>query len=186
MNENLFSSERLFLRAFKPDDVSELHAYLNHPSLTGRRYIPRSLSHELPLSLAQVESIIEKWVKGEKQFHLAVVSIGNDKVIGHVNCDWNWDPHCPHLSLVIAPDYQRQGYGSETLDLLLRYLFENSQAHNIFGGMSDWNDSARGFARKHGFSENGMMRRVGYKNGEFFNWIGVDILRPEWRALEGV
>lgn len=185
MSNKLFSSERLFLRAFEPDDISELHAYLNHPSLAGRRYIPWSLSNEIPLSVAQTGSIIEKWNRGEKQFHLAVVSIGNDKVIGHVNCDWGWDPHCPQLSLVIAPDYQRQGYGSEALSLLLQYLFGNTQAHNISGGMTEWNQAARAFAQKHGFSESGMMRRVGLKNGEFHNWIGVDILRPEWHALEG-
>ncbi|MBC8508056.1 MAG: GNAT family N-acetyltransferase [Anaerolineales bacterium] len=185
MNENRFSSERLCLRAFEPDDVTVLHAYLNHPSLTGRRYIPWSHSNDIPLSLTQVETILEKWGKGEKQFHLAVVSSGNDKVIGHANCDWGWDPHCPHISLVIAPDYQRQGYGSEVFNLILRYLYENTHAHNVAGGMNDWNQTARAFAQKHGFKETGKMRRAGLRNGEFYDWIGVDILRPEWQALEG-
>ncbi len=181
----IFSSERLTLRAFEPDDAAVLHAYLNHPVLTGRRYIPWSVSNELPLSVAQVESILEKWAGAEKQFNLAVVASGVEKVIGHASCDWGWDPHCPRISLVIAPDYQRQGYGSEVLSLLLCYLFEHTQAHNVTGGMNDWNQAAWAFAQAHGFEESGRMRRVGLREGEFYDWIGVDILRPEWQALKG-
>ena len=185
INAEIFRNKNIFLRAFEPDDVSVLHAYLNHPALTGRRYIPWSISNDLPLSRAQAEAILEKWAKAEKQFHLAVVARDMEKVIGHANCDWGWDPHCPHISLVLAPDYHRQGYGSEALNVLLSYLFEHTQAHNVGGGMNDWNQAARAFAQEHGFSESGTMRRAGLRNGEFSDWIGVDILRPEWQAVKG-
>jgi len=185
VSQDLFSGERLYLRAFESEDVSALHTYLNHDLLRGRRYIPRSISNDLPLSVAQVEAVIEQLSKAEKQFHLAVVATGIDKVIGHVNCDWGWDPHCPHISLIIAPDYQRQGYGTEVLNLLLSYLYEHTQAHSVGGGMAEWNLAAREFSKKHGFKESGKMRRVGLRKGEYYDWIGVDILRPEWQALKG-
>jgi len=185
VNLDLFSVEHFYLRAFEPDDLVVLHAYLNHPVLAGRRYIPWSVPHNLPLSASQVDGVIEKWGKAEKQFHLAVVASGIDKVIGHANCDWGWDPHCPNISLVIAPDYQRQGFGEEVLKLFLRYLFDHTQAHNIAGGMSEWNQSGRTFAQKLGFKENGKMRRAGFRDGEYYDWIGVDILRPEWQQWKG-
>jgi RimJ/RimL family protein N-acetyltransferase len=185
MDQNLFFSDRIYLRAFEPEDVSVLHEYLNHPDLTGRRYIPGSIPNDTPLSKEQTGKILEKWGESEKQFHLAIVASGAEKVIGHTNCEWRWDPHCPFISLVIAPDYQRQGYGSDVLNMVLNYLFKHTQAHNVTGGMTEWNQAARAFALEQGFSEIGKLRRAGLRDGEYYDWIGVDILRPEWQALKG-
>ncbi|HEX9618333.1 MAG TPA: hypothetical protein VGA03_13055 [Anaerolineales bacterium] len=35
-----FQTARLQLRPFEPEDVTALQAYLNHPGLAGRRYLP--------------------------------------------------------------------------------------------------------------------------------------------------
>lgn len=178
-----FETDRLRLRAFEPEDLPALHAYLNYPELTGRRYLPWRFPADLPLSKAQVENLLKRWSEGEKEFHLAITLREDGTLIGHANCDWGWDAHCPEIDLAISPAYQFQGYGSEVLILLLNYLFDQTPAHSISSGMASWNRDAKNFALKHGFTQSGAMRRAGLRKGAFYDWLGVDILRPEWLTL---
>lgn len=180
-----FRSERLQLRAFEPEDISALHAYLNYPELNGRRGLPWRYPNEQPFSKAQIEQLLKRWAAGEKEFHLAVTLREDGTLIGHANCDWGWDAHCPDIDLVISPAYQFQGYGSEVLALLLDYLFGYTPAHCIGTGTPDWNHEGIRFARKHGFKPNGAVRRVGLRQGQGYDWLGLDLLRPEWQARTG-
>ena len=180
-----FSTEDLVLRALEPEDIPELHAILNHPALQGRRYIPWKFPADLPLSKAQVDAVLKKWAEEEKGFRMGVILREEDRLIGHAGCSWRWDAHCPDLSLVIDPRYQRQGYGSQVLDLLLSYLYENTPAHNVGGDMADWNQGALAFALRHGFTQSGCMRHAGMHGGEPFDWLLVDILRHEWQLGRG-
>jgi RimJ/RimL family protein N-acetyltransferase len=180
-----FQAEHVFLRAFEPEDVPALYAYLNHPELAGRRYISWRFPSELPLPKGKVESVLEKWQEDEKAFHLAVILRPEGELIGHASCDWGWDPHCPGVELVIDPEYQRLGYGGEVLELLLQYLFGNTAAHNVSIWIADWNQGGLAFAQRHGFREAGRMRRAGFRGGEYFDVVVMDLLRPEWEVRGG-
>jgi RimJ/RimL family protein N-acetyltransferase len=175
-------TQDLYLRAFEPGDVPALHDYLNHPDLSGRRYIPWKFSDDLPLALKHAQEIYEKWSEEEEEVHLAVVLGGSGELIGHAEMDWSWDPHCPGVSLVIAPLQQRKGYGSQVLRLLLRYLFESMPAHSISCWVAEWNLEARAFLRRHGFQESARMRRAGIYQGAYFDMVVMDLLRPEWEG----
>jgi len=185
MATNLFQGGRIFLRAFEPQDLPAFHAYLNQPDLIGRRYIPWRFPSDLPLSLAQAEAILKTWAEGEHQLHTAIVLQQDETLIGHANAGWRWDRHCPNLDLVISPAYQQQGYGSEVLELLLAYFFENTPAHSLDGGMENWNQPAQSFAHKHGFTHSGTIRRTGLRQGAYYDWLNYDLLRPEWLDRKG-
>ena len=180
-----FETDRLRLRAFEPEDLPALHTYLNYPEMIGRRCLPWRFPNEQPLSKVQVEKLLQRWAEGDKEFHLAVTLREDGTLIGHANCDWSWDAHCPDIDLAISPAYQYQGYGSEVLVPLLDYLFGYTPAHCIGTGMPDWNHEGIKFARKHGFSPNGVMRWAGLRDGQVYDWLGMDLLRPEWLARTG-
>ena len=180
-----FSSVLVELRPFKSDDLPALSAYLNHPDLTGKRYIPWDFPNDVPLSEQQVEGVLKKWGEKKKGFVLAVVLQESGSLIGHAEADWGWDPHSPGVSLAIAPPHQRQGYGSDVVKIILEYLFMHTPAHNISNWIAGWNKPAINFAIKNGFQECGEVRRDGIRNGEYFNSVVVDILRPEWKKKSG-
>jgi RimJ/RimL family protein N-acetyltransferase len=106
-------------------------------------------------------------------------------LLGHAECDWGWDPHNPSLSVVIAPGRQRQGYGAEVLGLLFSYLFDHTVAHSVTCWIADWNEPARRFAASRGFQEAGRMRRAGIRQGQYFDVMVMDLLRPEWTQPGG-
>ena len=149
-----------------------LQTYLNHPELSGRRYLPRGFPDDIPLSINQAAEIIEKWEEGKREVHLAIVQADGGELVGHADMAWDWDPLAPWVSVVIDPGSQRRGYGTEVMNLLLNHLFENTVANNVSSWMADWNQAARSFARSLGFQESGRSRReVGYAG-----------LRPERRS----
>ena len=182
MTESVFEGEMIRLRPFEPADIPALGAYLNHPTLAGRRYLPWRFPEREPLSHKQVEGVYQKWIEEEEGLRLAVVHRESGDLLGHARCDWEWDPHCPDVAVVTAPTQQRQGYGSEALGLLLRYLFENTVAHNVACWIDDWNEPGLRFAARHGFQQNGRMRRAGVRQGRYYDVIIADMLRPEWLA----
>lgn len=180
----LINKKRIVLQAFEPDNIPRLHSHLNHPGLVGRRYLPEKFSDDLPLAFIQVEAILKAWEEKQDGFNLAVIAAKNRELIGHINCDWSWDTHCPDVSVIIYPEFQRQGYGTEGLQSVLGYLFQTSPAHNISGWIADWNLPARHFAEKMGFKESGMSRREHLRNGAYSDSILVDILKEEWQRKE--
>jgi RimJ/RimL family protein N-acetyltransferase len=179
-----FQTEKIELRPFESGDSQALQAYLNHPELSGRRYLPREFPDGIPLSSKQVEALIKQWGEGNNEAHLAIILSENGELIGHADIEWGWDPHSPWISVVIAPPYQHQGYGSQALRQILSYLFESTIAHNVSGWMADWDQAARAFASKHGFQESGRSRREGIRKGKYYDSVLVDILRPEWVAKQ--
>jgi ribosomal-protein-alanine N-acetyltransferase len=138
-----------------------------------------------PLSQKQIEDIYEKWAKAEKGLNLAIVRTETQDLIGHADCDWGWDPHSPSLSLVIAPAHQRRGYGSAVLGLLLRYLFDYTPAHHVACWIADWNQPALELMARHGFRQAGRMRRAGIRQGQYYDVIITELLRPDYRQLGG-
>jgi RimJ/RimL family protein N-acetyltransferase len=180
----IFQTENLALRPFEADDVGALQTYLNHPQLSGRRYLPDGFSDDIPLSRKQVEALLDKWGQAKDEAHLAIILTERQELVGHAEMEWEWDPHAPWISVVISPTSQRRGYGTEVIGLLLKHLFENTVAHNISSWMADWNQAAREFAKSLGFQESGRFRREGFHQGQYYDGILVDILRPEWAAAQ--
>ena len=183
--DGLFESQTIVMRPFEAGYRPALQAYLNHPDLAGRRYVPWGYPELAPLSEDQVEQIIQEWNESKKGFHLAVIQRESSNLIGHIECDWEWDPHCPSISLVIGPPFQHRGYGGQVLQLQLGYLFDYTPAHTVTAWISDWNQDGLAFFSKHGFKNAGRMRRTGIHRGKYTDLVVMDILRREWLAGQG-
>ena len=177
-----FRDRGIALRAFEPADAPSAHAYLNDPALAGRRYLPDGFSDLAPLSVRQIEAVIEQWQKENASWTLVITDAASGALLGHARADWQWDPHCPSAHVVIAPAHQRKGLGSLALGIALRFLFEETPAHIVSGWMSSWNEPAIAFARAQGFTEAGRRPRGGVHEGVFYSEVAFDLLRPEWRA----
>lgn len=182
-----FQGESVKLRAFEETDQALLGEYLNHPDLSGRRYISWRFSQVAPLSSAQINELFKSLQEAENGLRLAVEYLPEGRLVGHATLDWGWDAHSPSLSLVIAPSHQRQGLGTQTLQILLRYLFDETPAHNVSAGwVAEWNRPALNFLRKNGFQQNGLVRWVGMHAGQPLNMVTFDLLRREWSARDEV
>ncbi|MGZ8754059.1 MAG: GNAT family N-acetyltransferase [Acidimicrobiia bacterium] len=172
----------LILRAFEKSDAAALHQLLNEPALLERRYLDDEEDGD-PLSLVQVEDLLEKWTKSGGRTHRAVTD--GDDLLGIGSLDSSWDPLAPFMSVVIGTAYQRRGLGTKTLDLLLQHQFGTSPSLAVQTWVDTWNESGLAFARTYGFREAGSIRREGIRNGTYFDAVGFDMTRGEWEARHG-
>lgn len=176
---------RIALRAFEPRDVQALVAYLNDPALEGRRYLPDGFPDLAPLSTQHGEGLLDHWHKESRVWTLAIVETESGALVGHARADWEWDPHCPTASVVVAPPHQRRGFGSAALALALGFLFEEIPAHVVSTWAASWNEPALAFALRNGFHEAGRRPRSRFHAGEFYADVAFDLLHSEWEARKG-
>lgn len=176
----MFSGPRVRLRAFETSDGPCLHHLLNEPELLGRRYLDEDRD---PLALEQVADLLSKWIKSDRELHLAITD--GETLLGFGLMDHGWEPLAPFVSVVIDPAHQRRGYGTEALDLLLRHLFGTGPALAAETWVDDWNVAGLAFANKNGFLEAGRSRREGIHDGMYFDAVGLDLTRAEWEASRG-
>ena len=113
---------------------------------------------------------------------LLVVS-GDDR-LGLVN--WRRRPttpaaYCWEIGVIMAPQARGRGHGTDAHRLLARYLFAHSTAHRIEAATDVDNIAERRALEKAGFSREGVMRGIGWRDGAWRDGVGYGLLRTDPR-----
>lgn len=177
-----FIGKRLQFRYIIPKDLELIRFWFNHPSVRGKIHLDDNFNPWLAITEVQMNAIYEKWGKKERETHVIIESINDQTPVGLATWDIQWDPHSPSIDLFIAPDHLRKGYGSESLDLLLNYLFNHTPAHMTSVWISELANDRLAFFAKHGFQNQGKMRRAALIEGRDIGIIILDLLKREWLA----
>lgn len=82
------------------------------------------------------------------------------------------------FSLLIGPEYQRNGYGKAALIELLKYGFKHLRLHLVFGETFVTNPAFEMF-KKLGMKEEGRVRQRYFKDGNYEDAYIVSILKEE-------
>ena len=170
------------VRALGKADLAEVAQYLTDPRLAGLTGL--SGDHGLPLSVDEISDGVEKWRTGEHGF-VQVIEVEGVPA-GHVRCGWWWDAFTPWIEVVVRPERRTLGHGTAACQWALRYLFENTPAHVVHASTPDWNHDGVRFAERLGFERAGGLRRVGIRDGRFFDSIEFELLRARWEELDAV
>lgn len=82
--------------------------------------------------------------------------------------------------VIYDPNYWDGGYGTESYQLWIDFLFTSTDLHRI--GMSTWSGNVRMMkvAEKIGMKEEARIRQARIVGGQFFDAISMGILREEW------
>ena len=124
MNDIIMETERLIIRRFKAEDWQDLYDYLSKEEVV--RYEPYGIYTE-------EESKKEAARRADDEAFFAVELKENHKVIG--NTSFATEGHEQFLTweigYVLNPDYQGKGYATEASRRILKYGFEELNAHRI-------------------------------------------------------
>jgi diamine N-acetyltransferase len=171
---------RIRLRRNERNDLPRFVDWLNDPDV--RKFI----SMNLPISQANEEQWFENMLKQpaeEQPFAIEVQGDGGWKLIG--NCGLfgiDWRNRSGEAGIMIGDkSYWNQGYGTETMHLLLVYGFETLNLNRIFLRVDEANKAGIRAYEKAGFVHEGKFRQATYHNGEYSDMLFMSALRSEWK-----
>jgi RimJ/RimL family protein N-acetyltransferase len=128
----------------------------------------------------------KEWIENtlrSNELNFAIVNIENDELIG--NCGFNkidYQHRKGTVGIFIGNEKNRSnGYGTETLRLLLDYGFNYLNLNNIMLTVKSFNERAINCYKKVGFKELGRRRECYFLNGKYYDDVYMDILANEFQ-----
>ena len=171
--------ERLCLRAAEREDIPRFVAWLNDPE------VGQFLSMRYPMSQAAEEHWFENMMNSPKAEQVLVIQIRDGEVwrpIGNTSfMNVDWPNRSAEIGIFIGEkSCWNQGYGRETMRLMLKHGFETLNLHRIFLRVFEHN--LRGIkAYEHaGFQHEGRMRQAQYQDGRYYDVLVMSVLEEEY------
>ena len=119
-------TDKMILRKFTINDAEKM--YENWASDSR---ITKFLTWEPHTSIQQTESIIKQWINDDKDVYFAICNT-NDENIGCISASLiKENPKTYAIGYCLAYDYWSQGIMTESLKLMLKYLFEEKHAVRV-------------------------------------------------------
>jgi RimJ/RimL family protein N-acetyltransferase len=81
-----------------------------------------------------------------------------------------------HVKL-LKGNYRNKGYGSDTVNALINYAFEELRMNCVFAQVSNHNVPSRKMFEKCGFIKEGVMRQRIFKHGEYLDVVIYSVIR---------
>jgi diamine N-acetyltransferase len=176
----MLNGKRIRLRAIEKEDLPIFVTWLNDPE------VRRNLQLFQPLSLAQEE----EWFKGtlqqpvEEQPLMIEVktaegwqSVGNVGLLKISNTD-----RAAEIGIVIGEKiFWGQGYGTETMRLMLKHGFKELNLNRIYLRVYETNLRGIRSYEKAGFKLEGRLRQDRFMDGKYIDVLLMSILRSEYK-----
>ncbi len=139
-----------------------------------------------PLSPFQIKKQYEEWEKdAEKRtaFNFAVRLKEDDRLIGFVRLyciEWTHASGSLQIGLGDRNDRGR-GYGTEALQMLLRYAFDELNLYRLAASIVESNTGAIRFLERAGFVLEVRRRQAVQRDGKHWDVVMLGLLRDEWK-----
>lgn len=179
----MIETERLILRKLNKKDANDVFEYLSNIDM----HCFLSLSCK---SIKEVKRYIKKVSKDET--HFAIVLKENNKVIGEVFGDYCKEFAIDGFSpcILFNKEYRKNGYGFETMNAYLEFLFNTLNIRRVYAFVEDYNKASYTMCEKLGMKREGYFREFCYflddENGNpiYENSYQYSILKHEWNAIQ--
>lgn len=173
--------KRIRLRAIERSDLPRSQAWLNDPEVV------EGLTQIVPLSSLDEEHWFEHAMGRPQEEHPLAIEVreGADwRYVGNIGfMNLEWVPRAAEFGIFIGDKaLWDKGYGTEAVEVLLRYGFETFNLNRIYLRVFSTNLRARHSYEKAGFVLEGTLRQAVYRHGQYADTLIMSILRPEWLA----
>ena len=118
------------------------------------------------------------------EFHIR--TLADDRLIGFVALhSVEWNNRAALLAIGIGePEFLGQGYGTDALQLILRFAFHELNLYRVSLDVIASNTRAIRTYEKLGFQREGRMRAAVQRDGHRTDRIFMGLLRDEWSELQ--
>ncbi|WP_439951035.1 GNAT family N-acetyltransferase [Robertmurraya korlensis] len=176
---NLFKGNLVKLTSVRPEDAAIMATWEENSDYL--RNLDTDIAY--PHSVAELE---ENKERSHNSAYFRLRTIEDDTLIGFVVIhSIEWNNRVGSLAIGIGDtNYQNKGFGSEALELILRYAFHELNLHRVGLDVIGYNGRAIRAYEKAGFVEEGRLRSAIYRDGNYSDRIIMGILRSEWEQQQ--
>ncbi|WP_369715642.1 GNAT family N-acetyltransferase [Leptotrichia alba] len=171
--------DAVYLSPISLDDVEEYAQMVNDIKVSvGLGYLSYT-------NIIDFESEKEFLISVKKEKMFAVRLLENDELLGNIGFNsLDIINRNGALGVLIGnPKYQRKGYGTEALKLILDYGFSFLNLRNISLSVFEYNEPAYNLYKKVGFKEVGRLRKTLEIMGKTYDVIIMDMLKEEFQSV---
>jgi len=161
----------------------EIESKWTHDSEFMRMY---EIDPARPKSAAMVKKSyekLEKEIEEEKNlYYFAIRAKEDDRLIGKAliyRVEWSNGNGMIRLGIGSADD-RRKGYGSQAMQMLLRYMFAELNLFRVSVDVPEYNEAALALVRKFGFVEEVRRRQALDRDGRRWDLFVFGLLQDEW------
>jgi RimJ/RimL family protein N-acetyltransferase len=186
IDTQLFEGKLIHLAPIDHEKDPEVESRWTH-DLTLSRALSRKPA--MPQSVVQIKKkyeAIEKEVEEAKNiFHFTIRSKEDGRLLGYIRIEGiEWNHGTGSLKLAIGDPAERgKGFGSEVLQCMLQFAFNELNLHRISAVVGEDTPGALRFFVKHGFVEEVRRRKALLRDGQAWDSIHLGILQREWLDL---
>jgi RimJ/RimL family protein N-acetyltransferase len=186
IDTQLFEGKLIRLAPIDHEKDPEVESRWTH-DLTLSRALSRKPA--MPQSVVQIKKkyeAIEKEVEEAKNiFHFTIRSKEDGRLLGYIRIEGiEWNHGTGSLKLAIGDPAERgKGFGSEVLQCMLQFAFNELNLHRISAVVGEDTPGALRFFVKHGFVEEVRRRKALLRDGQAWDSIHLGILQREWLDL---
>lgn len=140
-----------------------------------------------PMSAAMIKKQyekLEKQIEEDKNlYHFMIRAKADDRLIGKASIQWiEWANGNGFIRLGIgAADDRRKGYGTQTLQMLLRFAFAELNLFRLSAIVPEYNEGAIALLQKFGFVQEVCRRKSLERDGYRWDLYVFGLLNEEWR-----
>lgn len=177
----VFSVGDHHLRHLRPDDIEKVFAGLSDPRVIAHYGVSYD---SLAATRAQMQWFDHLLATGEGIWW-ALAQKSDDALIGA--CGLNDHDHTHRRAEIgywLLPPYWRQGLMRRALPHVLTYGFEQLGIHRIHADVEPENEASVRLLRAMGFTHEGTLRDVEYKNGRYLSLHQFSLLATDEAAVE--
>ncbi len=186
MRTNLFEHEHIGLAPINPDADAQVEAGWTHDASYLRAL---GVDPVRPQTVAQVKKgyeVVEKAMdEGGRTYHFQIHTREDGRLVGFIRLEWiEWANGNGWLKMGIGqPQDRGRGYGSQALELVLHYAFEELGLHRITIGVPGYNAGALRFFQRHGFYIEVRQRQALERDLRRWDMNLLGVLSAGWREV---
>lgn len=177
VNLKFLEGGHIYLRPFMKEDLDFFAKWYNDAETRAK------IGEVMPTSHSEIDEIINR--KGDDRVWFAIVLKEDNKIIGETGLLRMFPAWRTTDLSIIIPDKenQRNGYGMETITLMLDYAFGHLNYNRISIGVVGFNTQAVEFYKKVGFKQEGIQEQGYYYNYKYYDFIMMRILKDEFMSM---
>lgn len=176
--EYLIETERLVIRLAEPEDAESIFSYRSD-------FVENKYQGWFPDSVEEVRDYITNMPKvldiSDICFQFAIFLTYEKRLIGDMGIIFtNHDNMQAEIGCTLNKDYQGQGYATEALDGMVRFLFGTLNKHRIIASVDPRNTASIRLIERLRFRKEAHFKESYYLRGEWVDDIIYAKLKAEW------